>query len=60
MFFTFFYRYSSSMLPWESKFGAKFLFMAFNRKIIWVVHPLCAWEGNLRVKTPVLVWLITK
>ena len=48
------------MLPWESKFGAKFLFMAFNRKIIWVVHPLCAWEGNLRVKTPVLVWLITK
>ena len=48
------------MLSWESKFGAKVLFVVFNRKIIWVVHPLCACEGNLRVKTPVLVWLITK
>ena len=42
------------MLPWESKFDAKILFMVFNRKIIWVVHPLGGPEGNLGVKTPVL------
>ena len=30
-FFTFFDRYFCSMLPWESKFDAKFLFMVFNR-----------------------------
>ena len=48
------------MLPWESKFDAKFLVMAFINKIIWVMHPLCVCEGNSRVKAPVLVWLITK
>ena len=31
-------RLSSSMLPWESNFGAKFLIMAFDRKTFWVVH----------------------
>ena len=47
------------MLLWDSKFDAKFLFMVFNRKIIWVVHPLCAPEGNFGVKSPVLVsWLL--
>ena len=48
------------MLPRECKFDTKFLFMVFNGKILWVMHPLCAPEGNLSVKTPVLVWLITK
>ena len=48
------------MLPWENKFDAKFLFMVFNRKNFWVVHPLCASPGNLSLKTPVLVELINK
>ena len=43
------------MLPLESIFDTKFLFMVLNRKIMWVVHPLCAPDGNLSVKTPVLV-----
>ena len=57
--FLHFYRYFCSMLPRESQFNAKFLFMIFNRKIIWVVHSLFAPEGNFGVKTLVLVsWLL--
>ena len=37
-FFTLFERYSWSMLPWESKFDGRFLFMVFNEKIFWVVQ----------------------
>ena len=48
------------MLPWESQFDVKFVFMVFKREIIWVVHPLCGPEGNLRVETQLLVLLITK
>ena len=43
------------MLSLESNFHAEFLFMIFNRKIMWMVHPLCVPEGNFSVKTPVLV-----
>ena len=47
------------MLPRESQFDAKFLFMIFNRKIIWVVHSLFVPEGNFGVKILVLVsWLL--
>ena len=57
--FLHFYRYFCSMLPRESQFNAKCLFMIFNRKIIWVVHSLFAPEGNFGVKTLVLVsWLL--
>ena len=48
------------MLPWESKFDAKFVFMVFNRKSFWVVHPLSVPPSNLSLKTPVLVELINK
>ena len=59
-FFTFFDRYSCSMLPWESEFDAQFLLIGFKINIIWEVHPVCAPESNLSVKTPILIWLITK
>ena len=48
------------MLPWKSKFHVKVLFMLFDRKSFWEVHPLCAPPGNLSLKTPVLVELINK
>ena len=48
------------MLPGESKFDAKFLFMVFNRKFFWVVHPLCEPPGNLSLKNLVLAELINK
>ena len=31
-----------------------------NGKIFWVLHPLYAPAGNLSLKTPILVGLITK
>ena len=48
------------MLPLESIFDTKCLFMVLNRKIMWVVRPLCAPDGNLSENTPVLVWLIAE
>ena len=41
------------MLPWESKFDAKF--MVINGKIFWMVHHSVN-SLNLSLKTPVLVW----
>ena len=60
-FFTFFDRQSCSMLPWERKFDGKFLFIVLNEKILWVVHHFAhSHSGNLSLKPPVLVGLITK
>ena len=48
------------MLPWENKFDVKFLFVVFNGKIFWGMHPLCSPAGKLSLEAPVLVELITK
>ena len=45
------------MLPWETKFDRKYLFMVFNEKIFLSG---AASLSNLSLKTRVLVGLITK